>query len=466
MVAEAPAPIARILGRYALGKEIARGGLASVHVGLVLGEAGFARTVAIKRLLPAFASDAELVASFVEEAKLASRVRHPNVVPTLDIVTLDGEVFVVMEYVHGESLATLVQQSKGLGAEIPHGVASAVFLNVLHGLQAAHDATDEHGTPLRIIHRDMSPQNILVGADGVARVLDFGIAKATSSSQVTREGQIKGKLAYMSPEQLAHSAEQSSDIYSTAVCLWEALTMRRLFSGDNESAVLAKVIAGLVDRPSRYAPDLSPEVDAILLRALDRNPGNRFATARDMAEALEPALPPASIAEVREWVDAVTGPQLSRRLELIAEAERASRSLHEKLPSPAPTTVDATTSVVPQVKASAPTENRGWRPWAVVGALIAGVAAFLFGAIRIGGVGAAVAEPASPSRLAPLGHVELAIPTSRALPTSTAPIAPARPVPSHTQGTRRPPTPPRINCDPPYSVGSDGIQRYKKECLK
>ena len=466
MVAEAPAPIARILGRYALGKEIARGGLASVHVGLGLGEAGFARTVAIKRLLPAFASDAELVASFVEEAKLASRVRHPNVVPTLDVVTLEGEVFVIMEYVHGESLAALVQQSKGLGAEVPRGVASAVFLNVLHGLQAAHDATDERGAPLRIIHRDMSPQNILVGADGVARVLDFGIAKAASSSQVTREGQIKGKLAYMAPEQLAQSAEQASDIYSTAVCLWEALTMRRLFSGDNESAVLAKVIAGLVDRPSRYAPDLSPEVDAVLLRALDRNPRNRFVTARDMADALEEALPPASPTEVREWVDAVTGPQLSRRLELIAETEQASRSLHEKLPAPVPTTVDATTSVVPQVRASTPAEKRGWRPWAVVGGLVAGVAALLLGAIRIGGLGAAVAEPASPPSLAPLGHVEISVPTSHATPTSSGPVASARPIPSHTHVTQRPPTPPRINCDPPYSVGADGIQRYKKECLK
>jgi serine/threonine-protein kinase len=473
MVAEAPAPIARILGRYALGKEIARGGLASVHVGLGLGEVGFTRTVAIKRLLPAFASDAELVASFVDEAKLASRVRHPNVVPTLDVVTLDGEVFVVMEYVHGESLSTLLQLSKGLGAEMPRSVASAVFVNVLHGLQAAHEATDERGTPLGIIHRDMSPQNVLVGADGVARVLDFGIAKASSSSQVTREGQVKGKLAYMAPEQLAQNAEQTSDIYSTAVCLWEALTMRRLFSGDNESAVLAKVIAGLVDRPSRYGPDVSPELDALVLRALDRNPKNRFPTARDMADALEQVLPPASINEVREWVDAVTGPQLSRRLELIAEVEQASRSLHEKLPTPEIASVDAATSVVPQITASSTLEKRGWRPWAVIGSLVVGIAALLFGAFRIGGLGTAVAEPASPPTLAPLGRVAVTTPTGRAIAsTSVAPepattaVASAHQGPNPKQSVLRPPPPPRINCDPPYSVGPDGIQRYKKECLK
>src|SRR5262249_54371047 len=161
------------------------------HFGRLLGPIGFARTVAIKQLFPHFASDPEFVSALLDEARLAARIQHPNVVPVLDVVALEGEIFLVMEYVHGESLSRLLRLARDPGATVPPRIASAILSHALHGLHAAHEAKSEGGERLDTVHRDVSPQNILVGADGVARVFDFGIAKAKFRSQMTRDGQVK-----------------------------------------------------------------------------------------------------------------------------------------------------------------------------------------------------------------------------------------------------------------------------------
>src|SRR5688572_18113877 len=180
--------------------EIAAGGMATVHLGRLLGSAGFARTVAIKRLHPALAKDEDFVTMLLDEARLASRIRHPHVVPTLDVIAENDEVLLVMEYVQGESLSRLMRAVRP--APVPLPIAIAVGIQMLHGLHAAHEAKTEQGQNLHLVHRDVSPQNVLVGIDGIARVLDFGVAKAAHRAQTTREGQIKGKLSYMAPEQL------------------------------------------------------------------------------------------------------------------------------------------------------------------------------------------------------------------------------------------------------------------------
>jgi len=192
----------RVVGRYALYAEIAAGGMATVHFGRLLGPVGFSRTVAIKRLHPQFAKDPEFVSMFLDEARLAARIRHPNVVPTLDVVATQGELFLVMDYVQGESLSRLIRAARERGHRIPPRIVSSILTGALHGLHAAHEAKNERGEPLNIVHRDISPQNVLVGSDGVPRVLDFGVAKAAGRVQTTREGQLKGKLAYMAPEQI------------------------------------------------------------------------------------------------------------------------------------------------------------------------------------------------------------------------------------------------------------------------
>lgn len=326
---------ARVVGRYALYGEIAAGGMATVHIGRLLGPVGFSRTVAIKRLHPQFAKDPEFVSMFLDEARLAARIRHPNVVPTIDVVAAQGELFLVMDYVQGESLSRLIRGARERRQTIPPRIVATIMSGALHGLHAAHEARNERGEPLGIVHRDVSPQNILVGSDGVPRVLDFGVAKAGGRIQTTREGQLKGKLAYMAPEQLSGHVTRQTDIYAAAVVLWEALTGRRLFAGENEGAILGKVLSGVIEAPSRLFLDPSKtldsatmrgieELDLITLRGLDRDPSKRFATAREMAIAVERCIGLASTSEVGEWVEQWASEVLTKRAARIAEIESSS----------------------------------------------------------------------------------------------------------------------------------------------
>jgi serine/threonine-protein kinase len=306
-----PQAEAQVFGRYALYDEIAAGGMATVHIGRLLGPVGFARTVAIKRLHAQFAKDPDFVSMFLDEARLAARIRHPNVIGILDVVALQGELFLVMEYVPGESLARLWRATHERGQTIPLPIVSAALVGVLDGLHAAHEATDDHGEPLGIVHRDVSPHNILVGADGIARVLDFGVAKATGRIQSTHNGQLKGKISYMAPEQVQGTVDRRSDVYSASVVLWEALTGKRLFFAETQAKTLANVLYPRVDPPSFHVRSIPPELDAVVLQGLDPNPAGRFANAREMGRALQRAIPPATAYDVADWVEATAGRKLA-----------------------------------------------------------------------------------------------------------------------------------------------------------
>jgi serine/threonine-protein kinase len=249
----------QIIGRYAIYSGIASGGMASVYFGRLLGGAGFSRTVAIKRLHPHLAEEREFLSTMIDEARMAARIHHPNVVPTLDVVATEGDLLLIMEYVRGESLARLLKTEIDDGRRVPLPIASAIAIGTLHGLHAAHEATSDRGTPLGIVHRDVSPQNILVGVDGMARVIDFGVAKAAGRLQTTRAGLVKGKIAYMAPEQLAgREVTRSADVYAMGVVLWETLTGKRLFQGDSDAALVTQVLAGTTEPPSRHAPNNLP----------------------------------------------------------------------------------------------------------------------------------------------------------------------------------------------------------------
>ena len=237
-------PAKRVVGRYEILGEIASGGMATVHYGRLVGPVGFSRLVAIKELHPHFAKDPEFASMLVDEARLAAHIRHPNVVPTLDVVVSAGALLLVMEYVAGASLADLGRASRKAREPIPPSIAVAVVAGVLYGLHAAHEALNERSEPLSIVHRDVSPQNIVVGSDGVPRVLDFGVAKAASRLVTTRDGKVKGKLAYMSPEQLMNGeVDRRADVYAAAVVLWEALVGARHFEADSSGGVVAKVLS-------------------------------------------------------------------------------------------------------------------------------------------------------------------------------------------------------------------------------
>jgi serine/threonine-protein kinase len=319
----------RVVGRYALYGKLATGGMATVHFGRLLGPVGFSRTCAIKRLHPEFAKDPEFVAMFLDEARLAARIQHPNVVATLDVVAMNEELFLVMDYVRGESFSRILRSSRRKGLELPEGFVGSVVAGMLHGLHAAHEATDERGEPLQVVHRDVSPQNVLVGVDGVPRVLDFGVAKAAARSQVTRDGQMKGKLSYMSPEQLqGQRVDRRSDIFAAGVVLWEALTGHRLFTGEDASQVLTRIISAPVPRPSQVNPAVRPELDALVLRALEKNPAARYATSREFAIAVEQCMQLLSPRSVGEWVEAVVGDILQQREQALAEIESISSVGH------------------------------------------------------------------------------------------------------------------------------------------
>ncbi len=293
----------KVIGRYVLCDPIAAGGMATVHLGRLVGSEGFSRVVAIKRLHESFALDPDFRAMFLDEARLASRVRHANVVPSIDVITLDREALLVMEYIPGEPMSYFTRRASHAGQPIPVDVAVSLVTGALHGLHAAHEARGERGEALGIVHRDVSPHNIMVGADGVARVMDFGVAKASGRMGQTREGQIKGKISYMAPEQITgRGVTAQSDVFSAAVVLWEALTARRLFAAENDVEAMYNILERPIQPPGALARGVPVALDEIVMKGLARDPSERYATALEMATALERSMPRLASSEVARWV--------------------------------------------------------------------------------------------------------------------------------------------------------------------
>ncbi len=321
---KAPEPLLRV-GRYVLFDEIAAGGMASVHYGRMFGGSGFAKTVAVKRLHKQFAKDPEFRGMFLDEARLAARIRHTNVVQPVDILASEEELFVALEYVHGDSLSGLLGAAARRGELPSPAIASTVVAGLLHGLHAAHEAKDDQGVPLGIVHRDVSPHNLLVGTDGIPRVIDFGVAKASNRVQSTQDGQLKGKVAYMAPEQLTGEAVgPSADIWAAGVVLWEFLAGRRFHEGLEPIAIFGRVTRGELPILREVNPHVPRELELIVDRALDRDVRRRYTTAREMALDIEShtAFAPPSL--VAAWVDRLVGDKLAIRAERLEAIERVN----------------------------------------------------------------------------------------------------------------------------------------------
>jgi len=541
----------RVIGRYAIYGEIAAGGMATVHLGRLLGEAGFSRTVAIKRLHEQFAKDPDFVSMFLDEARTASRVRHPNVVSILDVVVLGREIFLVMDYVQGESLSRLARTARTTQKRIPPKIALSIMVGALHGLHAAHEAKSEGGGSLGIVHRDVSPQNILVDVDGVARVIDFGVAKAAGRLQTTREGTLKGKLQYMPPEQIqGDDIDRKSDIYAASVVLWELLANQRMFKGKQDVSlmheILDKILNGKIEPPSQFSPGLPKSLDDIVLKGLAATPEGRWETARDMAVAIEKALVVSSTREVGDWVHSVAGQVLKEKSQRLAEIEsistlsvrpelRSAADLLTAVQTPAAianqdlasgvysdvtsslisspslvtssSVVSSPSAVAPLPPAPAPPAQQSSGRNVVI--ISVGVAVGIIGLGIIGmftvlrgsatandtnpASGSATVVPTVPTEEPPtiniddLAKVEekdadvedseaelkdaAANVADAAGATATATAVTAKPpggykppvVPTKT-ATAKPP--PAANCDPPYTIDSSGIKRFKPECLR
>ena len=276
-------------GKYSLFELIGRGGMAEVYKGRIQGPAGFERTFVVKRILPHLSDDTTFIKMFVEEAKLSARLAHPNIVHIFELGAVDGEYFISMEYIRGHDLSETMRAIwKTMGPPRPEMVAY-IGREACRGLSYAHGLTDENGKLLGMVHRDISPSNVMLSYEGAVKLLDFGIAKALGDApEITKSGTMKGKYAYMAPEQTeGDHVDNRSDIFACGIVLHEVLTGRRLFKGANDVQTIERVRRCEVPPPSLQNPAVPPELDAIILKALQRNPANRWADAADMANALD-----------------------------------------------------------------------------------------------------------------------------------------------------------------------------------
>ena len=275
------------IGKYHLVAELARGGMGIVHLASVQGPGGFHKLLVLKELKPEFSRDDDYVSMFLDEARLAAQLTHPNIVQTIEVGSEGGRHFMVMEFLDGRSLYRVIRRFREQGG-LPVGAHLRVICEALLGIHYAHELADMSGRQLGVVHRDVSPLNVFVTFDGQAKVLDFGIAKSNDSSLETKTGTLKGRVAYMAPEQAwGAKVDRRADLYSAGVMIWEAIAGRRLWPGMNDVQILARALREGPPPLSSVQPDCPEELEAICARALEKKPEDRYATAQDLREDLE-----------------------------------------------------------------------------------------------------------------------------------------------------------------------------------
>lgn len=496
-----------VIGRYTLHTRIAAGGMASVYLGSVTGAADFSRVVAIKRMHPQIAENPTLAARFRDEAWLSARLLHPNIVQTFDVVEWNHELLLIMEYVDGITLRALFNDAEASGQKrLPLSIIAGVLVPVLHGLHAAHLATDDDGCALHIVHRDFSPQNIIIGRDGHAKILDFGIAKIQSNLHTSTFGQLSGKVGYLSPEQiLGGPVDRRTDVFAAGVVLWEALTGTRLFRepGISEAATIQRVLDKPIAPPSYINPAVPDELDKIVLHALQRQATHRFASVREFAFELEAALQVASPSTISNYLNDVSGPRLAQLSQLLVNTRRrfsvASRSAIQPFTRPEPraslTVIAPAPELTNTLEAGSAPQIRGKKRWWLTASalVVLGVAAGTYAGLAArpelpnpqrshpqvdtAHQGERIAESITPEANpptrnpattlaaaehpeAPIASIHLPAPDRGITAKLARPAAKSNPAASrHTLAT------PRSTCDPPTYLDSDGIRHFKPGCL-
>ncbi|MCC6994165.1 MAG: serine/threonine protein kinase [Deltaproteobacteria bacterium] len=302
--------------------------MAELFVARVRGMPGVEKIVVLKKILPQLASDHDFIKMFLDEARIASSLQHPNIVQMYDIGVVDGAYFISMEYLHGEDVRTLIKALGSQHVQLPLEHALNIIIGAASGLHYAHDKKGFDGKPLGIVHRDVTPQNIFITYDGGVKLVDFGIAKASNRAQETRYGTLKGKIPYMSPEQAKSEVlDRRSDVFALGIMLYELTTRTRLFKGDSEFAILKQIVEGEVTPPSALHPDYPPELERIVLKALTKDRKQRYQSAEELQDDLETfardrrlAISPIALARFMERV-------FGKKIEAWREAQAGGKSL-------------------------------------------------------------------------------------------------------------------------------------------
>ncbi|MBW2704197.1 MAG: serine/threonine protein kinase [Deltaproteobacteria bacterium] len=319
------------VGRYQLLARLATGGMAEIHLARQTGIGGFEKIVVVKRILPHLAGEKDFVEMFLDEAIIAARLNHPNVVQIYDLGESDGSYYIAMEYLEGESLGHLVSEGYAQNKPMSPLLTAGVTAQICDGLGYAHLLEDDEGKPMGIVHRDISPHNVIVLFSGVAKLVDFGIAKAATKMHQTQVGTLKGKLAYMSPEQcMGKNVDSRSDIFSMGVLLWELLTRQRLFKRDAEPAMIRAIVDEPIPTVREIRDDVPQALAAVADKALQKDPAARFQTAADMATALRDFLreagADASQQAVKAYALSVLGEQARTKKKLLEQIKKGGAS--------------------------------------------------------------------------------------------------------------------------------------------
>jgi serine/threonine protein kinase len=316
-----------LFGPYEVYERIGVGGMATVHRAKKQGIEGFERVVALKRMLSHLADDETFIKSFVREARLASQLQHGNIIHIYDLGRVGRVYYIAMEYVRGRDLRKILKQSAYATGPMPLAMMLMLTHQLCDALDYAHDLADENGEPLGLVHRDVSPSNILIAADGHLKIIDFGIAKATSSSLRTLSGRVKGKFAYMAPEAIqGKQLDRRTDIFAVGIVAHEMLTARPLFATKNQFDTIRKITQEQVKPPSYYNPEVPRDLDEIIMTALAKSPDERWQTAGAMHRALDHVAKKHGLQttnrEVAEWIEwAFQQPLQSKRVEPVQKTE-------------------------------------------------------------------------------------------------------------------------------------------------
>lgn len=384
-------------GSYLVYEQLGVGGMASVHVAESRGPGGFRKRVALKRLLDHAAANETLVGLFTDEARLAQYLHHPNIAQTFDVGRVDDTYYIAMELVSGPTLGQLLRQCKSTIGVIPFPITLNILCQLLDALEYAHNVTDKHGNPLGIIHRDVTPPNVVISNSGIVKLIDFGLAKAKSAQQQTTVGTLKGKFSYIAPEYLGGRLDSRCDLWSVGALAHELLTSHVLFDADTDFGVLERVKSLPIEPPSTRNNEVPPELDAIVMTALERDPARRWQSAKAMRNALmnaatelQTVVTNAQLAQWVEWAFSQVPPgedselsQLIKILEVPSRPSgRTSGDFDRGTPAPQPVQPVKVEPLPPALPLAPPSRVGRWIVGLFVVAVLAGggtYAAYYYG---------------------------------------------------------------------------------------